>query len=166
MVYPYSGQWFFDMTRTVASPSGALATRILYQDVDISAYSVEVNAGLLMVKATTHVQTEDVSYLSGKDYGQMTIYLLDQQQHTLDTFSTGLVYTPNLTWVQKSLSKMAAPGTRSIRIELLGEKHETEYINAFFDDVGLRISVIPEPATVALMLIGIVAIRQQHRLLL
>ena len=150
-VFPYAGQWFFNMAKAEAAPSGVTAIRRLYQDLDITTRAYETDAQLLVVEATMHIQTEDVPHFEGRDYGQMTLYFLDQQQSNLDEVSTGLVTSPNLTWVQETLESAIMPGTRTIRLELIGEKHETEYINAFFDDITLRIGVIPEPATLCLL---------------
>jgi hypothetical protein len=150
-VYPHSGNWFFNMAVIDVAPSGETVSRILYQDVNLNSYASYTDAGLLGFEASVYLQTEDTSTFSGADYGQLTLYFLDGVGSVIDSLSTGLVQSPNLTWVLETLNGTAPAGMRSIRFELLGEKNETTYINAFFDDASLQ--VVPEPG--ALFLLGL-----------
>lgn len=160
-VYPNSGDWFFDMAGAQASPSGTVAIRKLYQDVDISSYAADIDAGLLQVQAAVWLQTEDVPTISGADYAQLTLFFQNESGGDIATLSTGLVPSPNLTWVNESLEGTAPMGTRGIRFELLGEKHETSWINAFFDDANLQVAV-PEPTTLCLLAFGVLTLLRKR----
>lgn len=162
-VYPHSSEWFFNMGGGRAAPSGTVATRTLYQDVDISTYAAHIDAALLMIKSHAWMQTEDVATISGADYVQLTLHFLNDFGSPIDTLTTGLVQSPNLIWIEKSLDGVAPPGTRTIRFELLGEKHESSYINGFFDDANLQVAVIPEPATICLIGLGALALLKKRR---
>ncbi len=160
MVYPHSGNWFFNMAATEAAPSGVTASRILYQDVDLSSYASKTDAGLLLFKAGVYLQTEDATSFPGADYGQLTLRFLNGLGVEIDTLSTGLVQSPNLTWIKETLDGTAPVGMRSISLELLGEKNESTYINAFFDDTNLQVA--PEPATLFLLGLGAVMLRRKR----
>lgn len=162
-VYPRSGEWFFNMAGASVAPSGTVASRRLHQDADLSSYAVQIDADLLAIKSQVWVQTEDVPTISGADYAQLTLRFLDGSGAEIDTLSTGLVQSPNLSWVEQSLDGMAPSGTRTIRFELLGEKHESSYINAFFDDANLQVAVIPEPSTLCLLGAGVLVLLKNRR---
>lgn len=150
-VYPHSGDWFFNMGSVSVAPSGIIAGRTLYEDVDIEVYASAIDAGLLQVRAASWVQTEDLATVSDADYAQLTLHFLDQSGSPIGSLSTGLVQSPNLTWAEQTLDATSPAGTRVIRFEMLGEKHESYFINAYFDDASLQVAVIPEPAS-AIML--------------
>ncbi|MHC4742596.1 MAG: PEP-CTERM sorting domain-containing protein [Planctomycetota bacterium] len=161
-VYPRSGGWFFNMASRSVAPSGTVATRKLYQDVNLSTYAADIDDDLLMIKSHVWLQTEDVPTISGADYVQLTLRFLDGLGAEIDTLSTGLVQSPNLTWVQDSLDGVAPSGTRTVRFELLGEKHESSCINGFFDDANFQVAVIPEPATICLLGAGVLALLKKR----
>lgn len=160
-VYPHSGDWFFNMGGAAAAPSGTVAIRELYQDVDLASYAADIDAGILRIRADVWMQTEDVSRLTGADYTQLTVFFLNESGNPIETLTTGLVQSPNLTWIKESLEGTAPMGTRGIRFELLGEKHESSFINAFFDDANLQVAV-PEPTTLCLFAIGALALRRKQ----
>jgi len=89
--------------------------------------------------------------VSDADYAQLTLRFLDEFGSPIDSLSTGLVQSPNLTWAEQTFDATSPAGTRAIRFELLGEKHESYFINAYFDDASLQVAVVPEPAS-AIML--------------
>lgn len=161
-VYPNSGGWFFNMAGASVAPSGVIATRLLYQDVDLSGYASDIDAGLLQVHASTFLQTEDYIAIENADYARLTLYFLDAREQTITSLSTGLVQSPNLTWIEKTLEGFGPAGTRTIRFELLGEKHESSYINAFFDDTNLQIMIVPEPTCLALLGLGGLALLKKR----
>ena len=158
-VYPNSGEWFFNMCgQAVGSP---ITERVLYQDIDVSSYASDIDADLVLFQASTYLQTEDVQGMSGKDSAQLTLYFLDEYSSEIDSTSTGLVQSPNLTWIQQTLNGSVPAGTRTIRYELLGRKEEGTWLNAFFD--AAEVTVIPEPATALLLGLGSLAVLRKRR---
>jgi hypothetical protein len=161
-VYPYSGEWFFNMASAEAAPSGTVTSRLLSQDVDVSSYASQIDAGLVLFDASVFMQTEDTATFTGADYGQLTLWFMGDGSGEIGSLSTGLVVSPNLVWIEETLDGLLPLGTRSIRFELLGEKHERSFINAFFDSCSLEVAVVPEPGTVLLLGIGtLVAMRRR-----
>ena len=164
MVYPHSGDWFFSMHGADAGPIGAVVVDALYQDVDVSSYAVDIDAGMLMVQAHTWLQTEDNAGLPAADYAQLTLCFLDQSGGQIGALSTGLVQSPNLTWIKQTLDGTALVGTRTLRLELLGEKREGAQINSFFDDASVKVAVVPEPTTLCLLAFAALPLLRKRRL--
>ena len=168
-VEEHSGEWFFNMADGSVGNHGVVKNRMLSQTIDLSGYAIEIDAGLLLAEASTWLQTEDIPAAQDPDPGdlaQMSIFFLDALSAQIGSATTGLVTTapPNLFWDQYTLSNVVVPfGTRSVQLELLGEKHETTYINAFFDDVSLQVGEIPEPATICLLGLGGLLLRRRKR---
>jgi len=160
-VYPHSGDWFFNMCGQAVG--SAITERVLYQDIDMSSYASDIDADLVLFQASTYLQTEDVQTMSGADYAQLTLYFLDEFASEIDSTSTGLVQSPNLTWIQQILNGSVPAETRTIRYELLGRKEEGTWLNAFFDVAELQMAVIPEPATLLLLGLGGLALLKKHR---
>jgi len=162
-VEQYSGEWFFNMCG--ASAGSGVTSRMLYQAIDLSSYGSDIDAGLGLIDASTYLQTENMpTDPAPGDYAQLSLFFFDTSSTQIGSATTGLVQTPNLTWFQNSLNSVAIPsGSRSVRLELLGEKHETTFINAFFDDAELKVGVIPEPATICLLGLGGLALLRKRR---
>jgi len=154
MIYPHSGQWFFNMGNVSVAPSGTVAARTLYQGIDVTDHASDIDAGLLLIHAATCLQTEDIAAIPDADYAKLTLRFLNQSAVEIDNLSTGLVQSPNLMWAEYTLDGTAPQGTRTIRFELLGQKQESFFINAYFDDAILQVNAIPEPATFLLLCCG------------
>ena len=153
-VYPHSGDWFFNMHGTKAGVLGSLVADAIYQDVDVSSYAVDIDAGMFMVQAHTWLQTEDSDAFPTADYAQLTVCFLNQSGVQIGALSTGLVQSPNLTWIEQTLDGRALVGTRTLRIELLGEMHEGTWINTFFDNASIKVAVVPAPGALLLGSVG------------
>ena len=168
-VYPYADDWFFNMAGASVGNHGVVKSRLLSQDIDVSGWASEIDAGLGLVNASTWLQTEDIPPdidPNPSDMAQMTVFFLDDMSAEIDNETTGMVTTapPNLTWVQYTFADLAIPyGTRALQLELVGEKHETTYINAFFDDVSLQVGIIPEPATICLLGFGALGLLRKRK---
>ncbi len=160
-VYPHSGDWFFNMCGQAVG--SAITERVLYQDTNMSGYASDIDADLITFQASTYMQTENAQSMSGADYAQLTLYFLDEFASEIGSVSTGLVESPNLTWIQQTLDGSVPAGTRTIRYELLGRKEEGTWLNAFFDDTEFQVTVIPEPATALLLGIGGLALIKKRR---
>lgn len=150
MVYPHSGNWFFNTAGARAGSAGTVVIETLYQDVDVSSYAVAIDAGMFMVKANAWLQTEDSPDHTNADYAQLSLYFINESGGQIDALSTGLAQSPNQTWVERIIDGTAPVGTRALRFELLGEKREGGWMNAFFDDANLQVA-IPEPTTLCLL---------------
>src|SRR3972149_4174951 len=146
-VYPHSGDWFFNMAVARAGSAGELVIETLYQDVDVHSYTPAIDAGMLLVQVNTWLHTEDSPDHPYADYAELSLYFLNESGGEIAMLSTGLVQSPNDTWIEQSLDGTVPVGTKTLRLELLGEKHEGGWINAFFDDAGINVAVVPEPAT-------------------
>jgi len=131
--------------------------------VDVEAYASAIDAGLLRVRAAAWLQTEDLATVSDADYAQLTLRFLDEFGSPIGSLSTGLVQSPNLTWAEHTLDATSPAGTRAIRFELLGEKHESYFINAYFDDASLQVAVVPEPASAIMLGLGGVGLILRRR---
>jgi len=162
MVYPHSGDWFFNMAGARAGSEGTIVIDSLYQDVDLTAYAADIDAGKLLVQANAWLQTEDSPDHTAADYAQLSLYFLNKSGAQIDALSTGLAQSPNQTWVERILDGTVPVGTRALRFELLGEKREGGWMNAFFDDANLQVA-IPEPATFCLLTFGALTLLRKHR---
>ena len=159
-VTPHSGQWFFNMA---AGPATPYTTAVLYQDVNVSGYAANIDAGLEVSLGGTWLQIEDALSMPGKDTAELTLYFWNSGGGAIGSLTTGQVTSPNLTWVQQQLQGTIPIGTRSVRVELKGFRAEGTYLNAFFDDVSLQVGTdelpgppaVPEPVTMAGLALGI-----------
>jgi hypothetical protein len=165
-VEEHSGDWFFNMCGASVGDGGVVKSRLLSQSIDLTGYAAGIDAGVGLINASTWLQTEDIPPAQDpdpSDMAQMSVLFFDALDTQIGSATTGLVTTapPNLRWLQYTLSNVGIPiGARSVQLELLGEKHETTYVNAFFDDVSLQVG-IPEPATICLFGLGGLLLRKR-----
>lgn len=138
-VTPYSGRWFFNMGSRPAAPSGDSASRILFQDVDVSQYATAIDDSRVVARASVYLQTEDREELEGADFAWLTLNFFDDNGTTIDRWR-GRFQSPNLIWFQARLKGAVPPRARIVRFELKGEKLETTDINAFFDNARLQVT--------------------------
>jgi hypothetical protein len=154
-VTPHSGNYFFGMHGSATSES-SLSDCMIYQDVPISAWSEFVADGSLLVRASAYIQTENMTAdpVMG-DWAELRLVFLNAADNAITYTTTMLVQSPNLQWVRYSIDSFTVPtGTETIQVQLIGQKYEGVIINAFFDDVCFEMSVIPEPATIAMLTLG------------
>ena len=119
--------------------------------MDVHSYTPAIDAGMLLVQVNTWLHTEDSPDHPYADYAELSLYFLNESGGEIAMLSTGLVQSPNDTWIEQALDGTVPVGTKTLRLELLGEKHEGGWINAFFDDAGINVAVVPEPATLCLL---------------
>ncbi len=141
LVTPYSGNWFFNMAAAPAAPSGQTIIKRLYQDIDVSSYADAISNGQAHASVAVHYQTEDRPNLEGSDYAWLVIHFVRGDGTTIDRWTASRLQSPNLAWVQARLEGTVPTATARIRVELQGEKFETMYVNAFFDNAQLLLGV-------------------------
>ena len=146
VVTPKSGDWFFNFASAPAAESGVPITFDMVQTIDVSRHSEVIDRGSLVARATTAYQTEDRPFFPGSDRALMRLSFLDVHGNAVGFWDADL-QSPNLQWVDVRLEGFVPAGTRSIELLLRGEKMESTFVNAFFDDIELRLGTDSQTRT-------------------
>lgn len=158
LLYPHSGDYFFE--------AGQYDTSQVYQDVDISGFSSSIDAGLafgvlnlwMTNNASSDVPNALLYFLDagGAPIGSpmSTTYVPDPQQYGSSVFRV---------WSEYTIGGYLPSGTRGVRVFLDGHYAAGTQVDAFFDDIDFRVYVTPEPASLALLGIGVAALIRRRR---
>ncbi|MBP6851787.1 MAG: PEP-CTERM sorting domain-containing protein [Rhodoferax sp.] len=143
---PFEGSFYFF--------AGANASAVLRQTIDLSDFGTQIDAGLLGLNFSGRVR----SFLqSPADTATITLSFLDASASTLDTFTSGAI--ANTTEWQLVSSALVAPAlARSVQVDLVSTRNGGANNDGYFDDLHLTtVSMVPEPASSALLLAGLAA---------
>ena len=138
-----SGSWFQAGNRVyngsrAAYPLSGTATAALYQDVDVSRFAAEIDAGLQSFEMTGWVSSRD---LGAEDSTRVFLEYRDAGGTVLETYDSGERF--NVPWEQVSDVRTAPAGTRTIRLRFLSTRYHGSSIYNFYDYFFLRASKKP-----------------------
>ena len=108
---------------------GSNASAELYQDIDVSSYATEIDAGTQYFSFSGAIR----SY--GADQSQIKVEYRDASSPVLYTFDTG--FQSYSTWITFCEEKLALTGTRTIRIRLLAVRNAGSDNDGYIDNLEL-----------------------------
>ena len=113
--------------------AGSDANSDSYQDIDVSAYAAEIDAGTASFTFSGRIQT----YLqSPQDQGRIIVEYRNTGGTVLSSYNTGNQTTSSV-WTNFTNTQMAPAFTRTVRIRLLHTKNNGTSNDAFYDDFSL-----------------------------
>ena len=136
------------------------------QAFDLIGNAAVIDAGRIGYSLSAFFST----YLQQKDYGTVRLLFLDSNNTELGNASIGgALFVGNLplvdngtypdshTWGLDSAFGLVPTGTRSVRLELDGEKEPGigSVCDSYIDLVNFQIVSVPEPGTIPLMVLGV-----------
>lgn len=130
-ITPQSGLYHF----SAGISSGTVE---LYQDIDVSSYANDIDAGSITFQFTGYIST-----WNGNDEGQIILEYRDASNSILSSYDTGL-QTPT-SWTLFSNSQVAPANVRIVRIRLLSTKHQGSYNDGYIDN--LELYAVNDPST-------------------
>jgi PEP-CTERM motif len=150
------GQWSF------GGGAGSAASQALTQLVDISDLSSIVESGAGRYSFSILVQSRRVG-ITDSASGQLRF--LDATGSLISglSFTDRSVQNNVLDWDQITLSSVLPTATRSIEVFLNTSRTAGNSTDAYFDNASLSISAVPEPDTLALMLLGGLLVASRSR---
>jgi hypothetical protein len=144
----------------VGGGSDPLATQL----IDLAGNAGQIDAGLIRYNLSAFFST----YLLQRDYGTVRAFFLDGSNVELgQTAIGGATFVGNLPalppdqlrdWGQDTLGGLVPAGTRTVRIELDGDKELNvgNVADGYVDLVNFQITAVPEPGTLSLFALGLV----------
>ncbi len=141
--------------------AGAGATATLRQDVDVSAWAADIDAGVFTFAFSGWVRS---FAQTPADQSQIVVTWLAAAGETLHSFDSGL-HDNTDAWHQVWTLVLGPAGTRSVRIELTSLRRAGTNNDGYFDGLVLErvLPQIPEAGTAALMLLGLGALALRGR---
>ena len=143
---PFEGHYYFF--------AGANASAVLRQTIDLGDFGTQIDAGLLGLDFSGRVRS---FAQSPTDTATITLRFLDASASTLNTFTSGAI--ANTAQWQLVSSALVAPAlARSVQVDLVSTRNGGANNDGYFDDLHLTtVSMVPEPASSALLLAGLAA---------
>lgn len=126
---PRSGSYHF------YAGDNSLGGSELYQDVNVSAWAVSIDAGLSTFSFTTWMRVYSFTGGIYNDQGRAIVEYRNGSGTVLSSYDTGL--RNDLVWVSYSDARTAPVGTRSIRIRLVAARNSGTAADGYFDDLSL-----------------------------
>lgn len=118
-------------------PEGAL-TQELYQDIDVSPFADDVDAGLVTVDFSAYGRSNQAGGTT--DEASVVVEYRNAVGAAIDSFATGII-TPVNQWILVADQRVAPVGTRTIRVRLQGRRIVGLSTDAFHDDVRVTLEV-------------------------
>lgn len=118
---PHSGTYYFYGDNA--------ATRSMYQDIDVSAYATDIDAGVYKASLKSWIAGD-----AGLDQQRLVIQALSAASAVLDQMIPP-VFRETTTWTQREILLILPVNTRKIRIFLEGFRSGTTSNDSDFDDV-------------------------------
>ena len=127
--------------KTIKSGQGEI-----YQDVDVSSYSANINAGNQYFYFSTYLQSFVVNGV--EDDSQVIVEYRDATETVLDTYDTGLSQ-PTEDWTLFEDTRLAPVGTKTIRVRLIAvNNNQYRAPLAYIDNVFLSTTVGPNAVSI------------------
>ncbi|WP_397444971.1 leucine-rich repeat protein [Polaribacter sp. R77954] len=144
-----SGNWT-GLTATSAQDgnniffAGANSSAELYQDIDVSSFTGDIDAGIQKFYFSVHLKSFNSFPF---DKSQVILEYRDSQENILETYDTEL--SENVNWFQYQDTRIAPVGTKTIRIKLFsyrvnGSNNDGYIDNVVFRNEGLDVVDIPD----------------------
>lgn len=145
---------------------GGGADPLASQVFDLAGNITAIDGGRIGYNLSAFFST----YLDQKDYGTIRLLFLDSSGSTIGLASIGgATFVGNLplvdngvypnahSWGQDASAGLVPIGTRSVRMELDGDKDPTvgSTCDSYIDLVNFQIVAVPEPGTVSLGVLGL-----------
>lgn len=148
----YDGSFYFF--------SGVGAFAILGQNVDVSSFASGIDAGKERFDFSGRVRTFPQT---PSDTARIMVRFLDSSFVLLGGFDSGQIVDTD-TWKLVSYSTIAPIHTRIAQIELISLRNAGSNNDGYFDDLSLTTQlVVPEPASVPLIFIGLLGAASARR---
>lgn len=106
----------------------------LRQDVDVTAWASTIDATRLRIAFTGHARGP----LVGPDEHRIRLHFLDEAGNTVGLYTSD--YQSTATWTERSTTRLAPSGTRTLRIELNCRTNTGTLCHAYFDALTLHAS--------------------------
>jgi hypothetical protein len=133
-VYPHQGNNFFSMAPFEGSYGKAI------QNISISEYASNIDNGIAEINAGAWIQNEYVG--DNPDRCKMTIQYLDSKGNILKESTTGEKFHSEANyWQEINISEKIPINTRSLVYELEGYLHYGSWLNSYFDDAYIYITI-------------------------
>jgi hypothetical protein len=130
----YSGAYAF--TGGISGPAASAWNNELRQDVDVSASAAAIDANSVTSTFSGRVRSNEAG--GATDTGRIVLEFLSAAGGTLQSFDSG-VLLPTNTWLLASDVRIVPPGTRTLRVRLLGHRDVGASTDSSFDELDLRI---------------------------
>lgn len=125
---------FLDMGYLYSDEGDNNVDLALRQDVDVAAWASTIDAGLLRIAFTGRAR----GLLLEEDEHRIRVHFFDEAGGPLGLYTSD--YQTTATWTERSVTRLAPAGTRTIRVELNCRKDSGSICNAYFDALDLTAS--------------------------
>ena len=142
MVYPLSGDYFFDFTGANVSGEGIGYAASMSQQVDVTGYAgcPFTAGGWIQTELWPDSTKTDVE---DNDYGRLIVIFYDSDDTMLDTFDTGIIGNPvegspttdGRQYAEFDLTGTVPAGAAYAVYTLEGYLIQGSFINVFYDDL-------------------------------